>query len=79
VSRRELQTYAAYGLLGTVDAGPSEADLRRARRIRRLHRDLGLSYEAIEVVLGLVDRLEATERAGVPERRSTVRITVIGP
>jgi DNA-binding transcriptional MerR regulator len=79
VSRRELRIYAANGLLGLAEAGPSEADLRRARRIRRLHRDLGLSYEAIEVVLALVDRLEAGQPAAVHERRSTVRITVLGP
>jgi hypothetical protein len=79
VGRRELQTYAANGLLALAGAGPSEADMRRVRRIRRLHRDLGLSYEAIEVVLRLVDRLEASERGEAPERRSTVRITVVGP
>ncbi|TMD96119.1 MAG: hypothetical protein E6I76_08680 [Chloroflexi bacterium] len=79
VSRRELETYASSGLLALAGAGPTEADLRRVRRIRRLRRDLGLSYEAIEVVLRLVDRLEAAERAEVADRRPTVRITVIGP
>jgi DNA-binding transcriptional MerR regulator len=77
--RRELRTYAANGLLVLADAGPTEADLRRARRIRRLHRDLGLSYEAIEVVLALVDRVEAAESARAVERRPRVRITVLGP
>ena len=79
VGRRELQTYAASGLLAIADAGPTEADLRRVRRIRRLRRDLGLSYEAIEVVLRLVDRLEAAERAEIPDSRPMVRITVLGP
>jgi DNA-binding transcriptional MerR regulator len=78
IARRELQAYAASGLLTLGEAGPTEADLRRARRIRRLRRDLGLSYEAIDVVLRLVDRLEAGEQRGGGERRPTVRITVIG-
>ncbi|HEY2706119.1 MAG TPA: chaperone modulator CbpM [Candidatus Dormibacteraeota bacterium] len=78
VRRRELQTYAANGLLLLGEGGPTEADLRRVRRIRRLRRDLGLSYEAIEVVLALVDRLEAAEQPPRPEPRPLVRITVIG-
>ena len=78
VPRRELQTYAAAGLLLLGEGGPSEADLRRVRRIRRLRRDLGLSYEAIEIVLRLVDRLEAAEQRPRGEPRSTVRITVVG-
>ena len=77
IARRELQAYAASGLLTLGEAGPTEADLRRARRIRRLRRDLGLSYEAIEVVLRLVDRLEAEQRGG-GEWRPSVRITVVG-
>ena len=78
IARRELQAYAASGLLTLGEAGPTEADLRRARRIRRLRRDLGLSYEAIDVVLRLVDRLEAGEQRGDGERRPSVRITVVG-
>ncbi len=35
VRRRELQTYAANGLLLLGEGGPSEADLLRVRRIRR--------------------------------------------
>ncbi|HEY0409542.1 MAG TPA: chaperone modulator CbpM [Candidatus Dormibacteraeota bacterium] len=76
--RRELQTYAANGLLLLGEGGPSEADLRRVRRIRRLRRDLGLSYEAIEIVLRLVDRLEAAEQRPRSEPRPAVRITVVG-
>jgi hypothetical protein len=36
IARRELQAYAASGLLTLDEAGPTEADLRRARRIRPL-------------------------------------------
>ena len=79
VGRRELQTYVASGLLALDEAaGPTEADLRRVRRIRRLRRDLGLSYEATAVVMRLVDRLEAGEQRGGGERRPVVRITVVG-
>ncbi|HEV7464664.1 MAG TPA: chaperone modulator CbpM [Candidatus Dormibacteraeota bacterium] len=78
VPRRELQTYAANGLLLLGEGGPSEADLRRVRRIRRLRRDLGLSYEAIEIVMRLIDRLEAAEQQPRSEPRASVRITVVG-
>jgi hypothetical protein len=33
----------------------------RVRRIRRLHRDLGLSYDVIALVLPLVERIEELE------------------
>jgi DNA-binding transcriptional MerR regulator len=80
LSARELRVYRARGLLVLAEgATPTAADLRRARRIRRLRRDLGLSYEAIEVVLRLVDRLEAAERGGgAAERGAGSRITVLG-
>jgi DNA-binding transcriptional MerR regulator len=78
IARRELQAYAASGLLTLDEAGPTEADLLRARRIRRLRRDLGLSYEAIAIVMRLVDRLEAAEHRGDGPRRPAVRITVVG-
>ncbi|HEX3605671.1 MAG TPA: chaperone modulator CbpM [Candidatus Dormibacteraeota bacterium] len=78
IGRRELQTYVAQGLLTVDEASPSEADLRRVRRIRRLRRDLGLSYPAIEIVLRLVDRLEAAERRDGSDPHTTVRITVVG-
>jgi DNA-binding transcriptional MerR regulator len=78
VSRRELLTYEAHGLL-VVDHGaePSEAQMERIRRIRRLRRDLGLSYDAIDIVLRLLDRVEAAEQRR-PERRPALRITVVG-
>jgi DNA-binding transcriptional MerR regulator len=60
------------------DQTPTDADLERARRIRRLRRDLGLSYESIDIVLRLVDRLEAAEADRAPEAPAAVRIRVIG-
>lgn len=79
VTRRELVLYESHGLL-LLEPGaqPTEAQMQRVRRIRRLHRDLGLSYEAIDVVLRLLDRLEAAEAAPRPERRPALRITVVG-
>jgi DNA-binding transcriptional MerR regulator len=79
VTRRELVLYQSHGLL-VLEPGeqPTEAQMQRVRRIRRLHRDLGLSYEAIDVVLRLLDRLEAAEAPPRPERRPALRITVLG-
>jgi DNA-binding transcriptional MerR regulator len=70
--------YETYGLL-VLEPGaePTQAQMQRIRRIRRLHRDLGLSYEAIDVVLRLLDRLEAAEAAR-SEHRPALRITVVG-
>jgi hypothetical protein len=78
LGRRELQSYEARGLLRLGEGpGPTAAELERARRIRRLRRDLGLSYESIDIVLRLVDRLEAAG-AGRAESQPSVRITVVG-
>lgn len=63
VTERELVVYRAHGLIA-VDGGlASTASLRqRVRRIRRLHRDLGLTYDVIALVLPLLDRIEELER-----------------
>jgi len=39
-----------------------DADIARLRRIRRLAEDLGLNVAAIEVVLHLIDQIEALNR-----------------
>jgi hypothetical protein len=54
VTRRELVILHAHGL----DVGLTEL---RVRRIRRLRRDLGLSYDVIALVLPLVERIEELE------------------
>ena len=36
----------------------------RLRRVRRLRRHLGLDYEAIEIIVRLIDRLEELEDRG---------------
>jgi hypothetical protein len=54
------------------DAAPSPDLLRRLRRARRLRRDLGLSLDAVVIIVRLLDRIEALE--GVRSSRASVRI-----
>jgi hypothetical protein len=52
--------------LEVVVAGPGAPDtvlVRRLRRARRLRRDLGLSFDAVAIILRLLDRIELLERA----------------
>jgi DNA-binding transcriptional MerR regulator len=79
--RQELRLYQAHGLVVLDDeGGRSEVDLARIRRIRRLRRDLGLSYDEIGVVLRLVERIERLQAVqGTISERSAVRVTVVGP
>lgn len=64
--RSQLKRYERAGLLPAGgEAGPSggrprysEADLQRARRIRRLERDLGLNLAGVQVVLHLLEQVE---------------------
>ena len=67
--RAQLRRYERAGLLapsgeGVSSAGPcyTEEDLRRARRIRRMHRDLGLNVAGLQVAVRLLDRVEALQR-----------------
>jgi MerR HTH family regulatory protein len=53
--------------LVTLDEGPVRpVVLRRLRRARRLRRDLGLSMDAVAIVVRLLDRIEALERGRPP-------------
>jgi hypothetical protein len=54
ITRRELVVFRAHGLGGDL----TEVQVRR---IRRLHRDLGLSYDVIALLLPLVERIEGLE------------------
>jgi hypothetical protein len=60
ISRRELLVYRTHGLL-TEDAPLSTETWLRIRRIRRMRRDLGLSYDVIGLIVPLVERIEALE------------------
>src|SRR5262249_27823467 len=42
---------------------PETVLVRRLRRARRLRRDLGLSFDAVAIILRLLDRIELLERA----------------
>ena len=47
-----------------VRRGLAEATMmRRLRRARRLRRDLGLSLDAVAIILRLLDRIEALQQA----------------
>ena len=49
--------YAEIGLVAPTPEGYSEAEVAELRRARRLHEDLGLAPEAIEIVLGMARRI----------------------
>jgi MerR family transcriptional regulator/heat shock protein HspR len=66
----QLRRYLHAGLIAASaeperPGGPrrfTEEDVRRARRVRRLERDLGLNQAGLEVVMRLVDQIEALQR-----------------
>lgn len=70
LSRPQVRRYVQSGLIAASGepekAGGArrftEDDVRRARRIRRLERDLGLNLAALEVVMRLVDQVEDLQR-----------------
>ena len=48
---------AEMGLVTPAPEGYSGADLAELRRVRRLHDDLGLDFESIQVVLDMLHRI----------------------
>jgi hypothetical protein len=65
LTRRELEL-VDQETLAAVAAGDVRAEvIWRLRRVRRLRRDLGLDYAAIEIIVGLLDRLDQLERRRV--------------
>lgn len=63
LTRAELRRFVELDLL-LVGRGPAEATMmRRLRRARRLRRDLGLSLDAVAIILRLLDRIEALQQA----------------
>ena len=61
ITEREQVVYRSHGLIDG-DVATTPALQLRVRRIRRLHRDVGLSYDVIALVLPLVERIEELER-----------------
>src|SRR5437588_6875529 len=62
-----LRRFQSVGLIQGVEISGeerrySEQDIAQLRRIRRLHRDLGVNLAGIEIILRLSARLEALQR-----------------
>jgi hypothetical protein len=57
----EVRRYIQVGVITLTDTGVQREMVRRLRRARRLRRDLGLSMDAIVIILRLVERVEALE------------------
>jgi MerR HTH family regulatory protein len=63
LTRAELRRFVELDVL-LVGREPAEATMmRRLRRARRLRRDLGLSLDAVAIILRLLDRIEALQQA----------------
>jgi len=74
MTRRELEVYDQETLDRWRQTELDDDTVWRIRRVRRLHRQLGLDYESIEIILRLVDRIEQLE-AG--QMRSTIVVRVL--
>jgi hypothetical protein len=70
--RDEVRYFVRLDLVAAGE-GPSQAVLlRRLRRVRRLRQDLGLSLDAVVIIVRLLDRIETLE--GASSRHTSVRI-----
>jgi hypothetical protein len=63
ISRRELDCYDDEVLMAWRAGELDEETVWRIRRVHRLRRQLGLDYEALEIIVRLVDRIERLEGA----------------
>lgn len=69
LTRAEIRRFVDLDVL-LVRRGLAEAAMmRRLRRARRLRRDLGLSLDAVAIILRLLDRIEALQQAQVQAQR----------
>jgi DNA-binding transcriptional MerR regulator len=68
----EVRQLVELRVVAVGDGAVRPALLRRLRRVRRLRRDLGLSLDAVVIVVRLLDRIEVLE--GVRARRRGVRV-----
>jgi len=63
LTRAEIRRFVDLDVL-LIGRGRAEATtMRRLRRARRLRRDLGLSPDAVAIILHLLDRIEALQQA----------------
>lgn len=63
ISRRELDCYDDEVLMAWRAGELDEETVWRIRRVHRLRRQLGLDYEALEIIVRLVERIERLEGA----------------
>jgi hypothetical protein len=68
----EVRQLVALRVVAMSDDAVRPALLRRLRKVRRLRRDLGLSLDAVVIVVRLLDRIEMLE--GSRARRHGVRV-----
>lgn len=72
LSRGEIRRFVELGVVRLRDGPVEPAQVRRLRRARRLRHDLGLSVDAVVIILRLLDRIDVLE--GTRQRRGAVRI-----
>jgi len=63
LSRAEVGRLVELEVVVARPGAPETVLVRRLRRARRLRRDLGLSFDAVAIILRLLDRIELLERA----------------
>jgi MerR HTH family regulatory protein len=71
LSRSEVTQFLELDLVTLPDQTVRPAVVRRLRRVRRMRRDLGLSLDAVVIIMRLLDRiemLEGTQAHGVTAR-----------
>jgi hypothetical protein len=61
LSRSEVSHFLELEVVTLPGGVVRPALLRRLRRVRRMRRDLGLSLEAVAIILRLLDRIEVLE------------------
>jgi hypothetical protein len=72
LSRTEVIQLLELGGVTVSEGAVRPALVRRLRRVRRMRRDLGLSLEAVVIILRLLDRIEVLE--GGAQRSARVRV-----
>ena len=73
ITRRELDCYDDELRSAWRGAELDEDTVWRIRRVHRLRRQLGLDYDALEIIVRLVDRIEQLEGRG-GHHQITVRV-----
>jgi MerR HTH family regulatory protein len=61
LSRSDVSHFLELDVVEIQDGTVWPALVRRLRRVRRMRRDLGLSLDAVVIIMRLVDRIEALE------------------